>query len=428
MSEAWERVRSAALVCAGTPVQSLSDADVTAALDTVHAAEQALAAAKLHLVRQIELRRLPAQQHVTSCAAWLRGRLRVSGHTAGRLVQAARALDRRPGLDQAMSAGAINVEHALVVDSCAGDVPSEAGVQAAEKAEALLIDWAADFDPQALRRLGARILAHVAPEIAERADAAALARQDAAAHAARTLSLVPDGHGRMRLTGWLDAEAGAVVAAALDPFCAPRAAAAGSATGAAHPPAPDERTAGQRRADALADVCRLALATGELPVNGGDRPQLTVTIAYDPLRRRLSAGTLESGERLAPAQVRRLACDAQLLPAVLGGEGQILDLGMSRRLISGSLRRALVLRDQGCSFPACDRPARWCEGHHIVAWSDGGPTSLDNSVLLCGPHHRLLHHSDWQVRLGHDKRPEFLPPPYVDPRRRPRRNLLHDRR
>jgi hypothetical protein len=154
---------------------------------------------------------------------------------------------------------------------------------------------------------------------------------------------------------------------------------------------------------------------------------VTVTIPYDPLTRSLGTGTLDTDDPVTPEQARRLACDAQIMPVVLGGEGQILDVGRSRRLISGSLHKALVARDGGCAFPGCDRPARWCESHHIIPWHLGGRTSLDNAVLICGHHHRLLHHSRWRVRLGPDRRPEFIPPPYVDRRRRPRRNIYHMR-
>jgi hypothetical protein len=298
---------------------------------------------------------------------------------------------------------------------------------------------------------GRRILEHVAPEIAEAREAAALAREEAAAHTARFLSIRGVGDGRVRLTGLLDTEAAAVITAALDPLCAPRCAADtlrpaalvgvfGDATadmrhlphGADQPrhtgrSVVDDRTSGQRRADALVEVCRLMLATGDLPINGGDRPQLTITVPLDVLRGELGVGTLDTGERLTPTQTRRLACDAQIIPAVLGGDGQILDLGQSRRLITGPLRRALVLRDRGCAFPGCSLPPRWTDGHHILSWVDGGPTSLDNSVLLCGHHHRTIHHSDWTVRLGTDKLPEFLPPAHLDPTQRPRRNIYHRR-
>jgi hypothetical protein len=152
----------------------------------------------------------------------------------------------------------------------------------------------------------------------------------------------------------LDAEAAAVTAA-LDPLCNPRGISA-----------EDKRTLTQRRADALLEVCQLALRTDQLPDHGGGRPHLVVTVPFDVLRGELGAGTLDTGERLSATQVRRLACDAQILPAVLGGDGQVLDLGQSRRLFTRAVRRALMLRDGGCAFPGCDRPARWCEGHHIL--------------------------------------------------------------
>ena len=441
MLEAVDRVRSAAIECADTPVWSLSDAELAACLEVVHQAEQALTAVKLHLVRQVEARDLPRVQHAHTCAGWLRTRLRLTSSVTRRVVAAAKAVDGRPNLDRALIAGAVNVEQAVVIDECLTGMPAELGAEAVEKAEALLIGWAGDFDATGLRMLGARILEHVAPEVAQRVEAAALARQEARAYATRSLSIVANGDGRVRLTGWLDAEAAAVVAAALDPLCSPRTAAGtlrqpetnvaakagGLPADARDRVVADERTTGQRRADALLEVCRLVLNTGDLPVNGGDRPQLTVTVAYDSLRSELGVGTLDTGHRLTPTTTRRLACDAHILPAVLGSEGQILDVGQSRRLITGALRRALVARDRGCAFPGCDRPPRWCDGHHIRSWAQGGPTSLDNAVLLCGHHHRSVHHSDWTIRLAHDRHPEFLPPAYLDPARRPRRNLYHRR-
>ncbi|MEH1127990.1 HNH endonuclease signature motif containing protein [Micromonospora sp. CPCC 206061] len=95
-----------------------------------------------------------------------------------------------------------------------------------------------------------------------------------------------------------------------------------------------------------------------------------------------------------------------------------------------SLRTPLQLaraRDGGCAFPGCDRPPRWCDAHHITAWTTGGTTALHNGVLLCGYHHRLIHRREWEVRLGADGRPEFTPPHYVDTERKPRRNLYHRR-
>ena len=139
-------------------------------------------------------------------------------------------------------------------------------------------------------------------------------------------------------------------------------------------------------------------------------------------------GWLDTGAPISVAEARRLACDAQILPAVLNGDSLPLDLGRARRLFTGPLRRALILRDGGCSFPGCDRPARWSEGHHLTPWAAGGTTALSNACLICRRHHRLLHNnSGWHVRLGPDGYPEFLPPAILDPERRPQRNTFHRR-
>ncbi|RKN47876.1 HNH endonuclease signature motif containing protein [Micromonospora endolithica] len=394
---------------------ALSEADLIAALDAVHLLEQRLAAARLGLVREVDSRGLATAQGAASTAGWLRDRLRITGRAARHMVAAAVSLDAGPApARSALAQGTITVEQALVVVEAVGALPVEAGPEVADKAAQVLVDLAAVHEPIALRRLGARILDHVAPDLAERAEAEALRRAEerALTHRHVTISEQPDG--QVRLSGRLDGETAALLRAAIEPLCPP------SGTG-------DDRGPGQRRHDALAEVCRLALRTGDLPEHGGDRPQLVVSVALDPLVNRLGAGTLDTGLRLSPAAVRRIACDAAVLPAVLGGDGQVLDVGRQRRLVTGPLRRALVLRDGGCAFPGCDRPPRWCDGHHIRHWSDGGATRLDNAVLLCGHHHRVVHQGDWTVRLGPDGRPEFRPPAWLDPHRSPRRNLYHRR-
>jgi hypothetical protein len=171
-----------------------------------------------------------------------------------------------------------------------------------------------------------------------------------------TLSLPVDG--LVRLSGVLGTEDAATVQAALHPL--------------SRPLAEDDRTPAQRRADALIEVCRLALRTEELPDDGGEPPQLAVTVAYQPLARTLGTAVTDTGERLSAATVRRLACDARILPVVLGGAGQILEVGRARRLATGPLRRALHIRDRGCAFPDCDRPPRWTDAHTT---SPLGPTA-----------------------------------------------------
>jgi hypothetical protein len=190
---------------------------------------------------------------------------------------------------------------------------------------------------------------------------------------------------------------------------------------------PDLRTAAARRADALVDVCRLALRTSELPTAGGQPAQVNVTIDYDALLRDLAVGQLDSGALLSPAVTRLIACDAEILPVVLDGAAVPIDLGRARRAYTGAARIAVLLRDGGCAFPGCDRPPRWCDVHHIIFWAHGGPTNRDNGVALCSHHHRIIHSEAWNVRIGADNRPEFIPPAHIDPEQRPRRNPYHCR-
>jgi uncharacterized protein DUF222 len=159
----------------------------------------------------------------------------------------------------------------------------------------------------------------------------------------------------------------------------------------------EERSADQRRADALVDLCRLA--AGHAPTAGGQRPHVTVTVDLATLRDGIGAAALGGGVPLAPATARRLACDATIIPAVLGSAGEPLDLGRAARLVSPAQRRALALRDQGCRFPGCDRPAQWADAHHLAHWADRGPTNLHNLVLLCRWHHTAVHERGWAIRL-----------------------------
>ncbi|MET8092047.1 DUF222 domain-containing protein [Micromonospora sp. NPDC005220] len=397
------------------PVWALAEHDLTAALDAAHRIEQQLAAVKLTLVRELDGRGTAQAQGASSTAVWLRDRLRLTVPAARRLVELASALDTGdPEVRQALADGDVSLEQARVITDTVDTVRRAAGTEAAGRAVGVLVDWAGQFDPTLLRKLGTRILDHVAPDIADAAAKAALDAEARRATRDRHLTLSELTDGRLRLSGTLDAETAGLLRTAIDPLTAP----SGQA---------DQRSPGQRRHDALGDLCRLALRTGELPEHGGEPTQLVVTTSFDGLVRQLGTGTLDTDLGLTAETVRRLACDAAILPAVLGSAGQALDVGRQRRLVTGPLRRALVLRDRGCAFPGCDRPPRWCDAHHIRHWADGGDTSLTNSVLLCRHHHRHLHHTDWSVRLGGDGHPEFVPPAWLDPEQVPRRNQYHRR-
>lgn len=415
MDEALALLDKAIEECLSVPLWARSPEEIVGYLQQVHALEQRIAALRLGLVREVDAREVAQRLGATSTTSLLRELLRTSGGAAARAVRLASALDQTlPTVSRALAAGEVNVEQAGVIAEIVGRVPATVR----EAAEQTLLADAAVFGPKELGRLGERILENVAPDLAEEREEAELVAAERTAHQCRSLHVVDvPGTSRVRVSGWLDREGAAHLRAALDPLSAPH----------STPEEPERRTPAQRRADGLVEICRRVLAFGKLPDSGGARPHLVVTVDYEKLRGRLSAATLDDGGELSPAAVRRLACDAGIIPVVLKGAGQVLDIGRDRRLFSGHLRRALVARDRGCAFPGCDRPPRWCDGHHVKHWADGGLTRLGNAVLLCGHHHRLIHRGEWQVRIAGGM-PEFVPPAYVDRERKPLRNRYHRRR
>jgi 5-methylcytosine-specific restriction protein A len=188
----------------------------------------------------------------------------------------------------------------------------------------------------------------------------------------------------------------------------------------------DDRGVGQRQAEALAEVCGYVLdhsPTAVVPECGGQRPQVNVLVRLEDLENRARAACLDFAGPVSPEALRLLCCDATVIPIVLDGAGQPLDVGRATRTIPDGLRRAVAARDRGCAHPGCDRPPSWCECHHIVAWQHGGPTALQNLVMLCRAHHRQIEATDWIVRIR-DGLPEFVPPAWIDPNRTPRRKAL----
>lgn len=186
--------------------------------------------------------------------------------------------------------------------------------------------------------------------------------------------------GMVRLDGDLDPESGMVVLTAIRSLAEP----------AALEP-DDSRSPQQRRADALVEICRRHLDSSDRPRQGGERPHLVITLSADALTGDHIVD-LETGPITAEA-ARRLACDGDLTRVILNAEGKPLAMGRRTRVIPAAIRRALDLRDAGCTHPACDVPARWCDAHHIHHWAHGGSSRLPNLRLLCRHHHRQAHDS-----------------------------------
>ena len=154
----------------------------------------------------------------------------------------------------------------------------------------------------------------------------------------------------------------------------------------------DTRTATQARADALVEICRHYLNTARTRRHSGTRPHITLTITQQALQGQPDRPCELAGAGPVPTETaRRIACDATITPITINTTGMPLDVGHTRRTIPPAIRRALELRDGGCTHPGCDVPPEWCEAHHIIHWADGGPTALTNLELLCPHHHQHQH-------------------------------------
>jgi Domain of unknown function (DUF222)/HNH endonuclease len=300
-------------------------------------------------------------------------------------------------------AGAASLRHVEVVAWVLGsDAAGRLDPQRWNAAEAQLASWIPDCTPHELHARGEQLL--------EALDADGPEPDEHPEPCVNELHLQRHrGGGGGKLVGRFDdAAMFDAIAALVDAHAAPRTAA-------------DDRTADQRQAEALADACGWVLDhadTTALPSSGGRRPQLNVLVGLADLEQRARAACLDFGGTLSPAALRMLACDAAVVPVVLGGAGQPLDVGRATRTIPEGLRRVVTARDRGCA--RCGRPPSWCEVHHLLPWEDGGETKPANLVMLCRVCHRLVHHAGWEVRLVSGLA-EFVPPAWIDPQRRPRR-------
>ena len=378
----------------------------------------ALAAVEAGAVAEVDARDLARRSlHYGSTGDWL---THVAGLRRGegkRRVLRAQALTGPLSRTRAaLVQGRVSPGQADLIVAAVGDLPP--GHLVRRRGERLMLTQAARLDATELARAGRHLVEVVDPDAADRRLEAALEREERAAHLDRFLWIREDRAGGLRIRGRGSAEDGARLTAALLPLTRPapaRQSEVDEETGEPCAPARDPRKSGARCWDGLVALAQHALDTDRVPETHGTPARLLVTLDHHTLTEALHArgvGTTTDGTELPPGTLRRLACDAELVPAVLGTRSEVLDVGRLRRLVTPALWTALVLRDRHCTFPDCTRPPVMCHAHHLTHWADGGTTTLDNLALLCGHHHRVIHHSPWNIRHNPtDRRPEYLPPP-----------------
>lgn len=372
--------------------------------------------------------------HGTGAASWLAETTRLTRREASALLQAGRDLTPLDRVRAATLNGTMLPQQARSISRVLADLPEHLPPEAVSGAEELMVGYAAQFNSTELAALSRRLLEVVAPEVADASEEERLEREHQLAVRNRHLQFHHDGHGTTEVRGSLPTVDAQLLIRLVDAHAAQQK----RALEALDPnqPLPGR---GQRRADGLMALVHAHSQAALAPGHGGDRPRLVVLLDYDKLRQRcIDARLLGTDEAVAPSVLRRLACDADLLPAVLGGESEPLDVGRGQRLVTGPIRAALEVRDRGCAFPGCDKPPDDCHAHHIRPWWDGGDTALHNLVLVCPHHHGIVEPGRpgagldpthrWRIRLRSDGLPEVVPPRYVDREQRPRLHTRYVRR
>jgi hypothetical protein len=324
--------------------------------------------------------------------SWLRRCCRMTAKAAAYRVHLARVLGELPAaLDSARDGSASFTNVAMI-----GHLAKDVGVEHVLPYEDILVGAAQTFEPREMHLLTEATRLRLDPDGVLDADNRAYER--------RWFECEQGYGGDFIVRGQLDAEGGALVKTAIDQL----------SHGLTHE---DVRTGSQRSADALVEMARTQLRCGDHRDVHGQRPHLTLTVSADLLRAdsvgaRANAAPAEllGVGPIHPATARRIACDAvrtvvtvaqqDAAPLWMPGT-KVVPLSVERatRTIPAHIRTALVLRDNGCRFPGCDRPPAWTDGHHIIHWADGGSTELDNLVSLCRRHHRVVHERGWRVRI-----------------------------
>jgi 5-methylcytosine-specific restriction protein A len=393
-------------------VESAGDDELVALLPAAEAVARRLDRLVVDTVAMLQRRGVFAERGYRSTAGALADLAGWDRSEAHRRIAAAEQVCPRVGLDggvvpprlpataERSADGGIGLRHVEVVTKLlTGETARRLPPEVWADAEGILAEHAVLHTPAELHRFGNQLITALDQDGPEPRDDPPPVNE---------LFLAPSRDGGGTLTGRFgDAALWGAITTLIEAKTAPRS-------------TEDPRSTAQRRADALGEVCGYVLAHGDLPQTGGHRPTLTVTVTLDDLERRARGAVLDLGGTLTPAALRRLCCDAAVVPVVMGGAGQPLDVGRATRTIPDGLRRAVAARDRGCAFPGCDRPPSWAEVHHVVEWQHGGPTEIDNLVMLCGRHHRVLHESGWIVRIR-DGLPEFVPPRWIDPDQHVRR-------
>ena len=332
-----------------------------------------------------------AEVGATSTANWLAHRTRQTRPDAARTVRLGYDLATHDLVRDALARGDLRADQAGVIIRAVKALPDDLESDLVIRAERHLVAAAAEHDARTLAILGRRLLEVVAPDLADQHEADLLEKEEAKAAQSCRLTMSDDGHGKVHGRFTLPTVQAAMLKKMLLAIAAPKHVAATQGAGVERRPGPE------RMGRAFAELIE-RIPAKRLPKVGGLDATVVVRIDLDTLMGRLrKAGVLDTGERISPGLARRLACAGRIIPVVLDGASQVLDVGRARRLFTKAQLLAMAVRDSGCVAEGCDWPPWLCHGHHWIRWTDGGPTDLTNGGLLCPRHHTRAHDPSYET-------------------------------
>jgi hypothetical protein len=417
LAEAVLMLRAAVDALQSADASRASATELVAELVAIETERRRLEAVDQRLLAQVEEQPLAGEYCCYSVADLLVNLLRVSPTEAKARVDRSRDLGPRraftgeplepilPGAAVAVAAGEISSGHVAVISDCLDRVPPEVSVEASPVIEQMLIEAARHEHPRQLAKTAALLLLRLDPD----------GKEPDYKDQQRSFSLCKHADGSSTPTGRWGPEVTAMWEAILDRLAAPVPADTGM---------PDDRSPTQRRHDAMGEAAKRLLRSGELSPVGGAPVTILATTTIEDLQSGQGVARTGHGDQISISRLLAMSGDAAILPIICDQAGGLVAFGRGRRLASPGQRLALAARDGGCSFPGCDRPAAWCEVHHVRAWIAGGPTDLDNMCLLCAYHHREFERRGWDVVMLAGV-PHWRPPRFLDPDRRPVRNTAH---
>lgn len=318
----------------------------------------------------------------TSTAAWLARTTRTTGRDARAAVKLAEQLASHELTRVGFAAGGVLGDQARVIIEAVQALPADPVVR--EQCERHLIAQAAHHDAEQLKIMGRRVLAVVDPAAAEAHEAELLAKEEKAAEKRTRFSMGDNGDGTSTGRFTIPALYADMLRKILMGLAAPKHVRSQAQDYDHHRPSPERIGAA---------FCEFIsrYPSDQVPHAGGTNASVVVTMDLATLLGGAKAACLDTGTPITAATARRVACQAGVIPAVLGGKSKVLDLGRKTRFHTEAQRLVIAIEQQHCQAPLCDVPAWLCHVHHTTPWTAGGHTNLTNAQLLCPRHHALIH-------------------------------------